>query len=245
MENFFELLLPLLFVGIYFLTNLLGRKKGGGESEEKAEKQATPGENADELRRIREELKRKMRERRGESAAGSAGPAGEATSVERAGTEDREGGAVLRESHPKRSRGMRESRQRRFPRGTGEEEAETAAAPPPAGAPSPGPAAPSPVPSPVDRQWNERMAEIRRTQEEAERIRREAGAQGLPPFDEGRPGSRPRSAGAFPAASTYREFLRASLAEPYNLRRSFLLSEVFGTPLGLREDNRTRPSWEL
>lgn len=240
MENFFELLLPLLFVGIYFLTNLLGRKKGGGESEDKAEKQAAPGENADELRRIREELKRKMRERRGESPAGDSGPVGEATTVERAGTEDREGGAVLRESHPKRSRGMRESRQRRMGGEGGEETEEARTGTGPAPSPVPG------VPSPVDRQWNERMAEIRRTQEEAERIRREAGApQGMPAYRDGAGGTRPRSGGSFPTAATYREFLRASLAEPYNLRRSFLLSEVFGTPLGLREDNRTRPSWEL
>jgi hypothetical protein len=241
-DNFFELLLPLLFVGIYFLTNLLGRKKGGGESEERSGEQAAPGENADELRRIREELKRKMRERRGESAAGESRPVGEATTAERAGPEEREGGAVLRESHPKRSRGMRESRQRKMGGEGGEENEETRTGTAPS--PAPTPAGPSPVPSPVDRQWNERMAEIRRTQEEAERIRREAGAQGLPPYHDGVGGARSRRAGALPTAATYREFLRASLAEPYNLRRSFLLSEVFGTPLGLRENNRTRPSWE-
>lgn len=242
MENFFELLLPLLFVGIYFLTNLLGRRKGGGESESRGEEQAAPGENADELRRIREELKRKMRERRGESASGESTPGGEAAPAERSGPEEREGGAVLRESHPKRSRGMRESRQRKIG-GDGREESEEAG---PSASPTPSPAPPSPVPSPVDRQWNERMAEIRRTQEEAERIRREAGAPGgLPPYRDGTSRGGSRATGAFPTAATYRDFLRASLAEPYNLRRSFLLSEVFGTPLGLRENNRTRPSWEL
>ena len=213
MDNLFEILLPLLVFGAYFLSQLFG-KKGGEESEE---------EPSDELRKIREELRRKIEERRrgggetgGDPQAAPAGPAGPA---------EARGGSVMRESQPRRQ--MVDRR---------EEEA--------AAAGQSAPSTPTAAGGGEDYsgKLEAQMAEVRRSQEQVEAAGQDA-QERVSKFAAPASGRKTGAGRASPA--NYRDFLREALRDPENLRRSFLLHEVFGTPVGARRGGEMRPSWDV
>ena len=207
MDNLLEILIPLLFFAIYFVSNFLGKKS--------EDKQEQPEENGgDDFRKIREELRRKIQERRGNQGQEQAR---EATAQEEA-TANRGGGAVLRESHPRR--GM--SERRTAPPEFVEE-----------------------VPvfkneSNFERDLEVQMEEVRRSKEKADAARQQANDRvAAISRIEGSRSTTPRS------SASYRQFLREALGDPENLQRSFILHEVFGTPVGMRRDGQMRPTHEL
>ncbi len=207
MDNFFEILLPLIFFAIYFASQFFGKK---GEEDPSAE------EEPESMRKIREELRRKIEERR------RAGQQGQEQPHEmEPPAEERAGGSVLRES---RQRPEREPQRNLRPA----EPERTEAQPPPL------------QPS-YDRDLEERMAEVRRSQEKVEAARQQA-RERIGSLAANQPASSKRGTNQ---TASYREFLRESLRDPQNLRKSFLLHEVFGTPVGMREGGKMRASWDL
>ncbi len=212
MDNLLEIILPLAFFAVYFLSQLFG-KKGGGES---------PEEIPDEMRKVREELKRKIEERRKAIQGHSQQQQRREDAQSRPAPEERAGGAVLRESRPRHEVRQEPAQPRRqlTPR--------TESAPMPD----------------YDAHLQERMEEVRRSREEVEAAREKArekvAALGIQKT-EGTSAVVPLHG----SAQSYRQFLRESLRDPANLQRSFLLHEVFGTPVGMRQNGAMRPSWEL
>tara|TARA_R100000027_G_scaffold42073_1_gene31408 strand:+ start:11479 stop:12102 length:624 start_codon:yes stop_codon:yes gene_type:complete len=207
MDNLFEILVPLIFFAVYFVSNILG-KKSGDEDKESGEG------GADDLRRIREELRRKIQERRKGSPEQSP-----QTPEKPARPEPASGGAVLRESQP--HRGMTERR---------------------AQAPQPTPLAPAPDPfgqSKIERDLEIQMKQVELAREKADTARREAqkrvAAVKLA-------GSKRKAA---QSSTNYRQFLKEALDDPENLQKSFILHEVFGTPVGMRRDGQMRSSFDL
>ena len=208
MENLLEILLPLIFFAIYFASQFFGKKsdgeEGGGE--------AVP----DELRKVREDLRRKIEERRNPNQSGDQSRE-EAQSASR----EREGGSVLRETRSRR--GMVDEREEARSREV-ESEPEVSTAPVQA--------------STIEGDLEAQMEEVRRSRAKVDAARKEAWAKSAAVTSRSK-SHRTRS------PESYRQFLREALQDPENLRRSFILHEVFGTPLGMRRDGQMRASWDL
>ncbi|MFP4352435.1 MAG: hypothetical protein ACLFRP_06010 [Puniceicoccaceae bacterium] len=211
MDNLLEILLPLIFFAIYFAAQFFGSK---GEEEEGGGKPVP-----DELRKVREELRRKIEERRNASKpGGEPGERAQPAARER----EREGGSVLRETRTRRS--MVDEREEARARGTARE--------PEVFAPAPAHA------STIEEDLEAQMEEVRLSREKVAAARKDSREKSA--LAATRP--RARHAGS---PESYRRFLREALNDPENLRRSFILHEVFGTPLGMRRDGQMRASWDL
>jgi len=187
----------------------------GKKGEEEQEQQ-----EPESMRKVREELRRKIEERRRATQEGQ-----QQQRTEEPQAQERAGGAVLRESRPRPER----------PPAQRDPERRSAPVPEQPAVPS-FPSAPD-----YDSDLEQQMAEVRRSQEKVEAARRQARERigGLAANGKGSANRSPHG------AESYRQFLRSSLRDPKNLRKSFLLHEVFGTPVGMREEGKMRPSWDL
>lgn len=208
MDNLLEILLPLIFFAIYFGSQFFGKK-----GEEEDDGKPVP----DELRKVREELRRKIEERRNASKGGGE-PRGQAEPAAR----EREGGSVLRETHTRRS--MVDEREEARTRQAAGEAEEFARAPAQA--------------STIEQDLEAQMEEVRRSREKVAAARKDSREKSAALASRAK-SQRARS------PESYRQFLREALKDPENLRRSFILHEVFGTPLGMRRDGQMRASWDL
>ena len=209
MDNLLEILLPLIFFAIYFGSQFFGKK-----GEEEDDGKPVP----DELRKVREELRRKIEERRNASKGGGE-PRGQA---EPAAARERQGGSVLRETHTRRS--MVDEREEARTRQAAGEAEEFARVPAQA--------------STIEQDLEAQMEEVRRSREKVAAARKDSREKSAALASRAK-SQRARS------PESYRQFLREALKDPENLRRSFILHEVFGTPLGMRRDGQMRASWDL
>ncbi|MBC2602492.1 hypothetical protein [Puniceicoccus vermicola] len=208
MDNLLEILLPLVFFAIYFVSQFLGKK---------SEDEQDPGkEPSDDLRKIREELRRKIQERRQGSPQEYQR---EEKPPEASRPEAERGGAVLRESQPHRGMVERRSSSSRNRESASEPALATT--------------------SNIERDLEVQMEEVRRSQEKADSARRQA-RQRVAFINQAAAKARSQK-----SATSYRQFLREALDDPQNLQKSFILHEVFGTPVGMRRDGQMRPSWDL
>ena len=208
MDNLLEILLPLVFFAIYFVSQFLGKK---------SEDEQAPGkEPSDDLRKIREELRRKIQERRQGSPQEYQR---EEKPPEPSRPEAERGGAVLRESQPHRGMVERRSSSSRNRESASEPALATT--------------------STIERDLEVQMEEVRRSQEKADSARRQA-RQRVASINQAAAKARSQK-----SATSYRQFLREALDDPQNLQKSFILHEVFGTPVGMRRDGQMRPSWDL
>ncbi|MEM0965950.1 MAG: hypothetical protein AAGJ81_07385 [Verrucomicrobiota bacterium] len=209
MDGLLEILLPLIFFAVYFLSSFLGKK---GESEEGAPKKKE--DVPDDLRKIREELKRRIAERRQKSGQpqASGAPAQGAREPER-------GGAVLRESRERRS--MTAEREIAPPLQPVEQTL------------TPQTKAPS-----YEQNLENQLEEVRRSQERVEAARLEAQKRSkvIQKVATRRNSNR--------TSSSYRQFLKEALEDPESLQKSFILYEVFGTPVGMRQNGQMKQSWD-
>ena len=78
MEDFFDILIPLVIAAVYFFGNILSKKSGDDLEEglpmpRKREREVDP-EQAERQRQVREEIRRKIEERRREAPATPASP---------------------------------------------------------------------------------------------------------------------------------------------------------------------------
>jgi len=209
MDNFLEILLPLLFFAVYFISQFFGKKSG--DDEEAPKQENVP----DDMRKIREELRRKIAERRGQKPGE---PQPQNRKIEPVPVDDARGGSVLKES--RKRRGMVDEKREAFER-SGE------------GVPSY--KKPVVAESNFERDLEMQMEEVRRSEakvESARKLSRER-AESI------RAGAKKKS------IISYRQFLREALEDPNSLQKSFVLYEVFGTPVGMRRDSQTRPSFDL
>ncbi len=216
-NNLLEILIPLLFFAAYFVSQLFGKKS---QEEEMGSEQ----EPADELRKIREELRRKIEERR-KGAQPEVDSRSSAPVEPQA--ESARGGAVLRESQRRRTMSERQTSPSQARETAGAEDAASRSAA-------------SRAASTMERDLEAQMEEVRRSKEKADAARREAGAR-MASVSRAAASGRTRKK----SPASYRQFLRESLDDPRSLQKSFILHEVFGTPVGSRREGQMRPSWDL
>ena len=211
MDNLLEILIPIVFIAIYFVSNLLGNKSGEEESPEAG------GE--EDFRKIREELRRKIEERRKGNRQEQPSQQSQDIPASDQRQQPARGGAVLRESQP-----HRRMEERRANRPNSQRE--------PVEAPA------LKAESTIQRDLEFQMEEVRRSKEKADAARLEASQKvaAIARVAERRSSKSPVS---------YRQFLREALKDPENLQKSFILHEVFGTPVGARREGQMRPSWDL
>ena len=241
MEGLLEILIPLIVAAVYLFGNVLS--KSGGDKESSGERRARPApeptgeavdpEEVERQRRVQEEIRRKIMERR--QADEDGGGAGEGETPEpvdtgdtRAETEERSGAG------------------RKVPeRGTLAEAGETGSAE--IGAPEPEPAETSPggfswetSHEVYDEHLRERMRQIEETKRRAARLQEQAEAsrQKVGLTDSGR--KRRRTGGATPTGP-----IREQLLEPGAARRAFIYSEILGRPKGLRRREDSPPGLSL
>lgn len=215
MDGLFEILIPLIFFALYFLSSFFGKR-------EKEEDWVESEPDTEEMRKVREELQRKIEERKEENQ--SAGQAPQSSEAEPA-MANQHGGRVLRENQSMQRMQDRRGNQPETPR----QEA---------------PQAQSPMYDSErwEKELEQKMMEVEQTRKRADSLREETMKKA------GATAPTRRTAYCLPGSSgstSYAQFLRESLDNPENLRRSFILYEVFGTPVGARRQGEIRPSWDL
>lgn len=221
MDNLFEILIPLIFFAVYFISQIFG-KKSNPEEETREQESSMP----EEMKRIREDLRRKIEDRKSGNQGTARGAPAEAREAQTA-----HGGSVLRESHtPHRLEDRREA--------AGELRRRSSQSRPP----TPSDQAPAQDANQWERELEEKMQEVQRTRERADSLREETRKK---TGEIGARSSAQRKHDRSRGTGKYRQFLRESLGNPESLRRSFILHEVFGTPVGARRKGETRPSWEI
>jgi len=220
MDNLLEYLIPLIFAAIYFFGNMFS---GNSKDEEDAPPTLPRSRGADDepdaaerQRRIQEEIRRKIMERRRASEGGQVAPAAPA------GHDSRERPPpvpVPRETHS-------EARERPSAYSIPSRERE----------PEPGHPAFSWDKS-DDAYENSMQAKLRRIEEtkrKAEKLQKQAAERRDSPDKRGEP-RKPRTGGYFTGT------VRESLQDPQAARVAFIYGEVLGQPISLRKGSSSVP----
>lgn len=226
MDNILEILIPLIFAAIYFFGNMFGKSKDGEDaSPGSPRRRAAEDEDADAIerqRRIQDEIRRKIMERR-RSSEGETSPV---APVAPSGQELRERRREARGQHTTRE-AQKETRE--VMRGNRE-------SPPPLFRPT------HHAESEVDTgafSWDESdnayesgmQAQLKRIEEtklKAEKLKKQAAAQRRNQIDEKDKPKR-RSGGYFTGS------VKESLQNPAAARVAFVYGEVLGQPVSLRK----------
>lgn len=224
MDNIFEILVPLLIAAVYFFGNMFSGKSKEDEGApplQPRERDADDDEAADALerqRRIQEEIRRKIMERRQASGGGppQLAPA-EAAPME--GRRDLSGQGEVQKRTPEpvhQSRNqpppIREARPGAYSWDTSE--ASGAA---------------------YDSQMQAQLKRIEATKRQAQKLQKEAAAR--PDIDKTSHKPNRRSGGYF--SGTVRESLR----DPQAARVAFIYGEVLGPPVSLRKGSSSVPGF--
>ena len=213
MDNLFEIIVPLIFAAIYFFGNMLS-----GKSDDESAPAPRRGEDHDATerqRRIQEEIRRKIMERRREAESESS----RADSIPRSegptGTDDSESPAVqrrrvAREQHKQERAAQSESAPDRIPH--------------------PVSRIPDPSDNPYANQMQQRLRQIEATKRQAERLTKQAAERtsSLRP----QPSHSSRTTSRSPLA---RGSVRSTLRDPATARAAFIYSEVLGTPVSQKK----------
>ena len=232
MDGLLEILIPLIFAAVYFFGNMVS--KSGGDKDASEERRARPApeptgeavdpEEVERQRRVQEEIRRKIMERR--QAGGEGGGEVEAGGERSAGRSAPEAEAEAGEA-------------RKVPRrGTLAEAGETGgdAVGEPAAEPSNTPSGGFSWESSEDvygADMRERMRQIEETKRRADRLREQAEASRHETgFSDTARGERKAGAVAFSGP------VREQLLQPGAARRAFIYSEILGRPKGLRRQGQ-------
>ena len=254
MEALFEILIPIIVVVFWLLSQFLGNKEDkdgqGGQQQRPFDQGDSEQRSAEEDRRaVQEEIRRKIEERRRQLAGEETGqpaprqqtapppPPSQQTRLEREGQQSGGGGMRQEPVGDVSQRSRMEERyggtgQHGFPEaGTESEE------PPPYEAPRPK----RNYQAEIDAA-RERAAEARRR---AQQIRRDkmpkqrAGSRGAYAYDSDPHDNIP----LFAPGADIGEQVRAVLADPQATRKAVIFQEVLGTPVGMRRDGAMIPKW--
>jgi hypothetical protein len=222
MDNLLEILIPLIFAAIYFFGNVFS----GKDEEDSAPKEAPrrrnedpAGEAIERQRRIQEEIRRKIMERR--RAAQGSPPAEPAETPVPARPEP-----VARTPEPAPRRPDPRARDRGF----WNPEPVSRIPEPVSRIPEPVSRIPEPVSNPYESQMEARLEKIEATKRRAEQLKKQAQARrdDLDAPDISSPGTRGRSRVA-------RRSVRETLVNPAAARAAFVYAEVLGQPVSQRK----------
>lgn len=236
MDNILEILVPLIFAAIYFFGNMLS-----GKSDQEDPSPGMPGrrnrevdeEAAERQRKIQEEIRRKIMERRGASDDGA--PAQQPVPTQ---TAQRETGLTRADEEMRR---RREEIQRRREQQDRERQEREEAARAALARQSQQPAVPEFVPATEDppydayeNQMESRLKRIEETKRQAARLQQQAAAAKKKAASS--VASKRGSSGGL-----LRGPVRESLNDPAAARAAFIYGEVLGRPIGLRGSESAVP----
>ena len=226
MDNLLDILIPLIIAGIYFFGNMMSSKSEGENNAPKPRRKGgIDPDAAERQRRIQEEIRRKIMERRQASeGGGSAQPAPV--------------GQELGERRPQveAHREMRQAQKK-----TREVVHESREVPSPFAVPTPGREDPA---NPAAFSWDEsdnayddsmqaQLKQIEETKRRAEKLKQQA-AEKRRALEEPSAGKR-RTGGYFSGS------IRQSLKDPAAARVAFIYGEVLGQPISLRKGSSSVP----
>lgn len=208
MDNLLEILIPLIFAAIYFFGNVFSGKDEDESAPTQAPRRRNEDQEADAIerqRRIQEEIRRKIMERRRQAQGGP-----------QQAPQPTEGRVECPSGAPARPEPVVKDNQ------------------PASRSSHPSPRAPEPVPqaaNPYESQMQARLQQIEATKRQAERLKQQAGMVGTEKVGTAAP-SRPQSTRQ---RSLFRGPVRASLTEPAAARAAFVYAEVLGPPVSQRK----------
>lgn len=219
MDNIFEILVPLIIAAVYFFGNMMSGKSKEDETGQPLrprERDADDGADPDAFerqRRIQEEIRRKIMERR--QATGSEPP--QLAPAEAAPQEGRRDQTMPHRSEPRAQDQTRQSRRE----------------PPPIREQKPGAFSWDVSDDAYDSKMQAQLKRIEATKRQAEKLQKQAKAG----REKSKGAEKPkrRSGGYF--AGTVRE----SLQDPQAARVAFIYGEVLGPPISLRKGNSSVP----
>ncbi len=212
MDNLFEIIVPLIFAAIYFFGNMLSGKSDDASAP--APRREEDPDAVERQRRIQEEIRRKIMERRNAEGQGASPPSEPASEVDRS----------LRERHA-----VLEERRRRAAREQHKQERAAQSESAPDRIPDPVSRIPDPV-NPYATQMQQRLRQIEATKRQAERLTKQAAERtsSLRP----QPSHSSRTTSRSPLA---RGSVRSTLRDPATARAAFIYSEVLGTPVSQKK----------
>ena len=220
MDNLLEIIIPLIFAAIYFFGNMASGKDDAGSKPDSAPGRQSEGgdmDAAERQRRIQEEIRRKIMERR----RAAQGPSDR---------ELRERGEAVRERRAERERERREV------------QAPFEAASPSATSPSAEvqePESPEAAftwgssENAYESEMQARLREIEATKRRAEQLKQQAGLS--PTAPQTASSHTGRSERSSPHRGLLRGPARASLRDPAAARAAFIYAEVLGQPISQRK----------
>ena len=231
MDNILEILIPLIFAAVYFFGNAFSGKSKDEEDGPPTLPRGRDAEDEPEVaerqRRIQEEIRRKIMERRraagGETAAPAAAPAGHEL-------RERRKEVVARRQTREAEKARRETAEAphkepsAYSIPTHEREAESA----------------SPTftwdesDNAYDNTMQARLRQIEETKRKAEKLRQQAAKRGIGD-DSGTTRRKQRSGGYFTGT------VRQSLQDPRAARVAFIYGEVLGRPVSLKKGSSSVP----
>jgi hypothetical protein len=231
MDNFLEILIPLIFAAVYFFGNMFSGKSKEEEDGPPTLPRSRGGEGdpeaAERQRRIQEEIRRKITERRrasgGEPKTSSPAPAGHEFRQRRQEVEAPRQAREAAEARRERAEATREEPSA-YSMPTHEREAESA----------------SPTftwdesDNAYDSTMQARLKRIEATKRKAEKLRRQA-AERSDGSDGGSGRRQQRTGGYFTGT------VRESLQDPQAARVAFIYGEVLGRPVSLRKEASSVP----
>lgn len=211
MDNLLEILVPVLFAAIYFFGNMFS-KKSEDDVAPGAPSRGEDPEAAERQRRIQEEIRRKIMERRNATGGGASDSSRGRSSPE-----------LSRQGQPQPLESARQERHH---------ETQTSSSTP--YAPRPAPAAP------YQTQMQDRLKKIEATRRQAEKLQKQAGssrsATGVQAREIG--DHIGRSAGARTSGHRRPRFggsVRSTLRDPAAARTAFIYAEVLGPPVSQKK----------
>lgn len=216
MDNLFEIIVPLIFAAIYFFGNMLSGKSDDASAP--APHREEDPDAVERQRRIQEEIRRKIMERRNAEGQGASPASEPASEVDRS----------LRERHA----ALEERRRQREM--TRRAEASKKRTEPASRIPHPTPQEPAFGGAQSDEvystQMQARLWQIEATKRQAERLTKQAAerASSLRP----QPSHSSLSTSRAPLA---RGSVRRTLCDPATARAAFIYSEVLGTPVSQKK----------
>lgn len=227
--DIFEIIIPLIIAAIYFFGNMFSGKSEDESAPKGGSRRRNEDQDADAIerqRRIQEEIRRKIMERRQEAKGASGAPAPSSAPAQNQPSTSYSEGPADREL-----RERREVVQRRRAEREQEEQGS-------AGASRTAPAEHSPQESEAAFSWDtsdnayesqmqERLQQIEATKRRAEQLKQQVGQAGAPAS------RRPQSSTSSPRL--FRSSVRSSLSDPAAARAAFIYAEVLGQPISQRK----------
>jgi len=217
MDNLFEILVPIIFAAIYFLGNMFSKKSDDEAAPNPRRTSEGDTDAIERQRRIQEEIRRKIMERRREADGGAMAPRTSSAPSQSSDGQRRATREQQKETHQAES-----SAHKRQPRETHPPQPRETHPQPEAGFSW------DESDNAYEQEMQAKLQQIEATKRRAAQLKKQAGTSA-------KRSERHPSTSRRPALSLFKGPVRSTLRDPAAARVAFIYSEVLGQPISQRK----------